>query len=374
MKQVFTVLQLIFALPFLVLLFVSTIVFGFVSPLAHNITSSETVKNWLRDAHVYELGGDSGFDFALQKIQKTARDAGKAEDVETLSRGLLNEGDARANIAEIFPPGWIQAQAEKTIDDFYVYLAGENDFTLTIDLAGREDSMREALGRVFKNRINSLPTCKDAGDMAHFNLFTATCIPSGLEKETLLKEINTGIQKLPILNNSGVQIKEVHLSRADENPIGRIFLFAREIPKVLFALIAIATSLLFFFLPGQKRKFKIIGATVGSAGAVIALTSFFAKTQFPFLFDTFITARIPENAQPFLSLGERVLSVIYQDILGSTALYGAIIIFTGIGIYFLSRLSIRPLFTHTVFGVGLLAEGLTIATTVMKLKELGLFQ
>jgi hypothetical protein len=157
---------------------------------------------------------DDRVDVALQEIKLLLRESDAYESVyQSLIEPMVAEsfGDSIelpygmvltkeeiiSAMREVAPPSWIQAQAERIIDDAAPYLKGESSgFATEISLVDNKrvavQVVRDTAARKLRERLYSLPACTDQSpeDIIQAGLRgEIVCVPRNINVEALANEV-----------------------------------------------------------------------------------------------------------------------------------------------------------------------------------------
>lgn len=336
----------------------------------------ETLKDALHSSGLYTQATDLGLDALFAKISADAAKEGAQISKDKILAGIVSEEELREKLRTVFPPEWIEKEAERIIDDAYAYLYGERE---TIEyfprIEERESEARAAIAEIFKVKLAALPLCANARSYKQgFDLFRAKCRPRDLSIETASREIDLAARKIGALGKSKEQF-----APGDIDPAGKLVPVRRAVEALpiiwsaLAALGALLLSLALLLVPGIARTRALAAVFIVLTLPLFAsAASLFAGWPHEYGFE-----RLPEDSastlasfRPFL---EPFAAAIERSAGASFALLAALILLGGGAVFLLRRREGFRKFMPHALGAVILIALIIAGTSVMRLRAEGLF-
>lgn len=267
LKGIFKVIGGILGIPFFL---ASTALFTafFILTAVGTIRNPETPKAWLNEADIYSRASDAGVAYLL----------GKISGQDDLLKNIASTDDIYAAAGDIFPEEWIRETFEKNIDGLYGFLRDETKtLALNIDLAGRQEAARKALGEIFKKKLATLPVCgldNKSINPESFDLFSADCRPAAVPLTEAEALIDKGVASLAPIPEGQIEIPAK--AAANLEPLKLAFGIFPKALWIVFGLFLLISGLGLFFLGGRFG-----GWAWGMIPAIIGAAAIFGSTLAP---------------------------------------------------------------------------------------------
>jgi len=129
---------------------------------------------------------------------------------------------------QIFSPGYVKQQSETIIDSIYAWLDGKTaQPEFRIDLSGAKNDFANAVAGQVQQRVAGLPKCTSRTTATTFDVYNATCLPSGVTPIAVAKTTHDSIVSgQGFLNNQVISAASVSSNGSNQS------VFANQLKSV----------------------------------------------------------------------------------------------------------------------------------------------
>ncbi len=301
--------------------------------LVTKLTNGEIFKTWLREGEVYERIVPIAVDQLLGKIGEQSEQAPPEAQTQSPIGTFISKEEIKAEAQNVFPPAWIQEQAEQVIDSFFNFVHGTSEtFTFAVDLAPIKENGQIVLAKLFKKRVAELSPCSEIGSLDQFDLFKATCFPPNIEKEEAYRIIDEKIDTIPLFKETMITPESLNFNQDNIELLRRILSFAQYLPATLIILAILVTLLTFGFTPGKRAKYLVSGLLWLIPGILLIGGGGMSRFAGPRLLTALIKRGGNEIPESGLSLIDNLFKISIADISAYLIIAGCVT--AGIGAIF----------------------------------------
>ncbi len=162
-------------------------VWGLVFSVYNVLGTPDNIKHAIETSGIYQSFARD----ALQQ-QQNKQEGQSTEEIP------LNQPEVQQIVSNAASPEILQREVEKFLDGAYAWISGESQrLNLEINLTDIKTKLTDGLTQHATNRLNTLPTCDMSVQMVNpeFDVFSATCVPKGLDKNTAINNVRTEVDK-----------------------------------------------------------------------------------------------------------------------------------------------------------------------------------
>lgn len=323
-----------------ILLFVMLGVLAVGTSVSFEVTQKENVKDAIEQAGIYENAIPVAVDTILERLGETASDTGEEIAPDDILNGITTKDEIKESLQRVFPPEWLQEEAEAAIDEVYAFLSGEQDeINIEIDLSEKEDEIYAAIASIFKERLNALPDCgyNATGGLGNLDIMEAECLPDNIDRQEAADLIDKEVRNIPFVENQTISFNLLEGDAGQAEPVRRMFFFAKFAPLLAWSLVLVLVALLFALVPHDKNKMYTQGVLWGLSGMGLALAVVTAKAQFDNIFLQ-LESRAGEGISPELAAFiKEVVFVVYSGIANKILIFAAVYLALGTAFFLLAR-------------------------------------
>jgi len=246
------------------------------------IGNRNAVKGWLRRSETYN------------RLVSVLLDSVKQSNTSGQNGAVpVDRAEVQTIVQNAFPPSLLQENTEKFIDGTYNWLDGKSDKPFfRLDFTAAKAQLANGIGDYVKQRLTGLPNCKAVQNPDTFDVFSATCVPIGLNAAAAGKQVtdalasDSGFLANPVITENSITVSKNLLDTAQSGSAEKVNFFDQPVAKQLpsyyrwshimpfiFAVLSLASVAAIVFSSADRRQGMLrVGFTLLWTGGLLLLS------------------------------------------------------------------------------------------------------